>query len=184
MHRRPAPRPVSLALIILAFAAVLAALPSAANAVERMRRFEAVYDIQPDGSIRVTETITWDFGADPHHGIFRNLVTKQACSTEEPVGEPRTYDCPAGSDRHYGIAVASVTDAGGTPQQWEKTSTGDGIQLKIGDPDRTITGEHVYVIKYTLTGALDRYSAHAELYWNASGVWPVTIDATVVTVKL
>lgn len=149
-----------------------------------MRRFEAVYDIQPDGSIRVTETITWDFGADPHHGIFRNLVTKQACSTEEPVGEPRTYECPEGSDRHYGIAVASVTDAAGNHLNWEKSNAGDGIQLKIGDPDRTITGEHVYVIKYVLTGALDRYASHAELYWNASGVWPVTIDATVVTVKL
>ena len=50
------------------------------------------------------------------------------------MSPPRTYECPEGSDRHYGIAVASVTDAAGNHLNWEKSNAGDGIQLKIGDP--------------------------------------------------
>ncbi|MCC6387553.1 MAG: DUF2207 domain-containing protein [Dehalococcoidia bacterium] len=185
MHSRPLARALAVPLLFAICVAAVALLPAPARAEERMRRFEAVYDIQPDGSIHVTETITWDFGPDPRHGIFRNLVTKQACAgIDREGGDPRTYDCPVGSDRHYGIAVESITDAAGNAYKYDRSNAGDGIQLKIGDPDTTITGEHVYRITYKLTGALDAYASHGELYWNASGTWPVTVDATVVTVKL
>ena len=41
--------------------------------------------------------------------------------------------------------------------------------LRIGDPDRTVTGRQVYDIDYTVDGALNAFDDHDELYWNAIG---------------
>ena len=69
-HRRGAGRggaEVSLGTLALVLAtALLVLLPTSASAAtggEGMPSFTAVYDVQPDGSMRVTETITWRFPA-------------------------------------------------------------------------------------------------------------------------
>ena len=58
----------------------------------------------------------------------------------------------------------------------ESTNNGN-LVLKIGDADVLISGPHTYVISYTVRGALDAYSDHDELYWNAMGDWPVAVQA-------
>lgn len=110
MHRRPAVRPIALALVLLTFAAAVGALPSAADAEERMRRFEAVYDIQPDGSIRVAERSRGISARIPTTGSSAiSSRNRPAPPKSQWVSRART-SAPEGSDRHYGIAVASVTD--------------------------------------------------------------------------
>jgi hypothetical protein len=44
---------------------------SAPGSGERIISYDTRIGIQPNGSIRVTEDITYDFGADQRHGIFR-----------------------------------------------------------------------------------------------------------------
>ena len=46
---------------------------------------------------------------------------------------------------------------------------GDDLDIKIGDPDRTITGEHTYEITYRVRGAYNAFEDHDELYWNVVG---------------
>src|SRR5690606_13912499 len=49
----------------------------------------------------------------------------------------------------------------------------------------TITGEHEYVIRYRVEGALNGFEGHDELYWNATGNdWSVPIERARVTVTL
>lgn len=43
--------------------------------------------------------------------------------------------------------------------------------VRIGDPGRTVTGRHRYVLAYTL----DRVVADGRLAWNAVGRWDVSI---------
>ena len=66
--------------------ALLVLLPTSASAAtggEGMPSFTAVYDLQPDGSMRVTETITWRFPAgEERHGIFRNIVVRMGWNDE------------------------------------------------------------------------------------------------------
>jgi uncharacterized protein YodC (DUF2158 family)/phage shock protein PspC (stress-responsive transcriptional regulator) len=74
------------------------------------------------------------------------------------------------------ISDLKVTDGNGSSNNYSKTETGSEITLKIGDPDSTVTGSKIYVISYSVRGALTYYSDHDELYWNVTGNgWPVRI---------
>ncbi len=74
------------------------------------------------------------------------------------------------------IRVLSVTDGSGNSYQFQRSNSGDNVMLKIGDPNRTITGVHEYVITYTAGGALTYFQDHDELYWNVTGnEWTVDI---------
>src|SRR6185312_16046272 len=50
------------------------------------------------------------------------------------------------------------------------TSTQNGNEvLRIGDPNRTVTGAKEYTIDYTLQNVVTFYNDHDELYWNVNG---------------
>lgn len=133
---------------------------------ERVVRFDAVYDVARDSSVTVTETIDYDFAATRHHGIQRDLVVKQRRDDRY--------------DRVYPLDVLSVTASPGTPAGYKVLDEPRGIKrIRIGDPDREITGRHRYVIRYRLRGVLNGFSDHDELYWNVTGdEWLVPIEAT------
>lgn len=133
---------------------------------ERVMRFDALYDVARDSSVTVTETIDYDFAATRHHGIQRDLVVKQRRDDRY--------------DRVYPLDVLSVTASPGTPAGYKVLDEPRGIKrIRIGDPDREITGRHRYVIRYRLRGVLNGFSAHDELYWNVTGdEWLVPIEAT------
>ena len=59
------------------------------------------------------------------------------------------------------------------------------IRIKIGDPDTTITGEHTYVIGYTVQRGINFFEKHDEIYWNATGnEWNVPIHQAKAIVRL
>jgi hypothetical protein len=150
------------ALVVLSPA--LWARPAAA-ASERITSYDVELTIQADGALQVVETIAYDFGDAEHHGIYRDIPTRLR------------YD-----DRHdrlYPLQVDAVTATPpGTPAGYAIEDAGGGLtRIKIGDPDRTVTGAHTYTISYTVRGAMNAFPDHDELYWNAIGTeWPVTID--------
>jgi hypothetical protein len=139
--------------------------------VERVVRFDAVYDVGRDSSVTVTETIDYDFASTRHHGIQRDLIVKQR--------KDDRYD------RVYPLDVLSVSASPGTPAGYKVLNEPRGIQrIRIGDPDREITGRHRYVIRYRLRGVLNGFSDHDELYWNVTGdEWLVPIETTSVRVS-
>jgi Predicted membrane protein (DUF2207) N-terminal domain len=49
---------------------------SARSSAERIVSYDASIAIQRDGSILVTEQITYDFGSDQRHGIFRVIPVR------------------------------------------------------------------------------------------------------------
>jgi uncharacterized membrane protein YgcG len=130
---------------------------------ESIKRYDVQVQIQPSGSMLVTETIDYDFGSAAKHGIFRDIP--------ERLHYDDTYD------RIYRIDVVSVK-AVGAPADFEVEHQSGGIlHIRIGDPDVTVSGEHVYTIVYRVDGALNGFPDHDELYWNAIGAdWSVQID--------
>ena len=152
--------------------AVLAVLALAAPALasEQIRSFDAHVSILEDGTIDVTETIVYDFGSAQRHGIYRDLITKQAFDT--------TFD------RLYPLDVLSVDVSDGSSRYDVSDVEGGRTRIKIGDPDLTITGRHTYTIRYTLGGALNAFREHDEFYWNVTGLdWTVGMDRVTVTVE-
>lgn len=72
----------------------------------------------------------------------------------------------------------SVVNEKNIRYQFTQSKIGDNIQLKIGDPDKTTTGVHPYIIRYRVSGAITYFSDHDELYWNITGnQWPVAISS-------
>lgn len=146
--------------------------------------FNAVYRVERDGTVAVEERIVVDFGVLERHGIFRDLVRYGPCPADDEERDPAVGGCPAGATRKWEYRDFTVENDQGTAWKFGRESYPQGIRLKIGDPDRTIRGRQVYVIRYRISGALDAYREHDELYWNVTGEWPVPIQRVTVRVSL
>jgi uncharacterized membrane protein YgcG len=154
-------------------AALLAIAPSAWGqaATERIHSYSVDIGVQRDGSLTVVERIDYDFGSSPHHGIFRDI--------------PVRFSFDDRNDRIYPLQVTSVTASAGAPAGYKTSTQGGSIEIKIGDPNKTVTGPHVYTIAYRVRGALNAFVDHDELYWNAIGAeWGVPIDRAVARVTV
>ena len=137
---------------------------------ERIASFDVRIQIERSGRIVVTETIVYDFGPNERHGIFRDLPVRFRYDD--------TYD------RVYPLEVRSVRGSPGTPVGYQVEEEGSVLRIRIGDPDRTISGRHTYELTYAVDGALNGFRDHDELYWNAVGTgWPVPISRAAVTVR-
>ena len=166
-------RAVALAVVTLVACAtsVLGAAPAFAGFTEHIVDYHTDVTVEHDGSIEVHETIVYDFGVVPKHGIFRTIPVRTSVSPKK------------GYDRVYPLTVVSVSGSAGTPAQYSVEEDGDDQRIKIGDPDRTITGEHTYDIVYRVRGAMNAFADHDELNWNAVGNdWSVPIDKASATV--
>jgi uncharacterized membrane protein YgcG len=134
-------------------------------ATERITSYDVELQVVANGDLHVVETIAYDFGAAEHHGIYRDIPTRLR------------YDDRY--DRLFPLQVEAVTASPpGTPANYAIEDAGGGLtRIKIGDPDRTITGAHTYTITYTIRGAMNAFPDHDELYWNAIGTqWPVIVE--------
>ncbi len=151
-------------------AVLLATTPAEAGEDWVIRSFDARYTISEDGLVSVIEDIAVDFGSLERHGIFRDI--------------PVEYEFDSESNRLVALLGISVDD-GIAPVPFEAITGGPNIRIKIGDPDKTISGPQRYRISYTISAALNAFPDHDELYWNVTGnEWPVTIEraSAIVTV--
>ncbi|HYL52873.1 MAG TPA: DUF2207 domain-containing protein, partial [Acidimicrobiia bacterium] len=140
--------------------------------VEHIKQFDVTMTVAPDGLLTVHESIAYDFGSQARHGIFRALVVRE------------TYGNDGRYDRVYRLKVNGVT-ADGERAQTSESTKGHYLNVRIGDPNRTITGTHTYAIDYTVRGALTTFPNHDELYWDAIGLqWGVPIDRSSVAVHV
>ena len=133
---------------------------------EKITSYDITYTLSPDATVGVVETIQYDFEAEERHGIFRTLVLENATGDKMK------------------IADISVADEVGTPYIYE-VSGGSTKEIKIGDPDATITGAHTYIVSYTLEHAISYYEDFDEFYFDAIGTeWYVPIEVATVRVVL
>jgi hypothetical protein len=158
------------ALAVLALPAAANGDPSPASGSEEIRDYRSQVVVSADATMRVTETITYDFGSTVHHGIFRYIPTRVPYDDQH--------------DRVYPVSGVSVTVDNGQSVPVDQSTMDGNLVLKIGDPDVTITGTHSYLIAYTVAGALNHFADHDELYWNVIGSdWPVGIAQASATVR-
>lgn len=144
---------------------LLAQGPEAYQYSEKIDEFQAQIAINQDATISITEYISYDFANRARHGIYRDIPYRF-----RKVEDGRSYEMK--------IDVLSVSDDTGKRYKYlTSNNISDGIlRLKIGDPDRTIIGKHIYVINYKVYGALRYLPDHDELYWNITGNgWTVPI---------
>jgi hypothetical protein len=138
-------------VVVLAVVAVVVGIATtvvaAVAAPERITSLWVSATVSDDGSAQVEEVIDYDFGGHQRHGIFR---TVPGLRTSAPI-EVSSPDAPD-----------SYTLTGSFPPE-----------IKIGDPDETVSGEHRYVLRYTVDGV----ASNGALAWDAVGTeWQVDIE--------
>ncbi len=136
-----------LAVVILAaIPAAVVLIASLAGDRERMVSYFEVAIVDADGHATVDEVIDYDFGAgSERHGIYR-IVPGLTESSRVTVSSP---------------------DA---PDQVQIT----GGNIRIGDPNVTVSGSHRYQISY----GLDTLTAGGRLAWNIVGTeWDVELES-------
>lgn len=161
-----------LTLIIVLFS-LIGFTVSAARPVlaEEILQFDGIAKVNPDGTILVTETIVYDFGREERRGIFRNIPFIKKNQDGKPF--------------QLRFDVISVTNEQGVPYRFQESEENRQVQLKIGDPDVTITGVNIYKITYSVRGALTYFDDYDELYWNATGdEWEIPIRSSSYLVTL
>lgn len=140
-----------------------------AQASLRITDFQSQIALDDAGILHVTETLSVLFST-PYHGIEREI--------------PYAYRRPTGQNLTVSLHVASVSMDDG-PVQYTTRRSGGNLILRIGDPNRTITGTHTYAISYTVDRAILFHPDYLQLYWNVTGNdWRIPIDHVEATVTL
>lgn len=149
----------SIACFILFFILLAASVLAA----ETINSFTGKIQINKDGTIKVVETIIYDFGESESRGIFREI--------------PYIYKNQDGKEFELGFNVEMVTDENGDEYVYKVSKDGQNLVIRIGKEDVFITGIHTYVVTYTVSGAIRYFTDHDELYWNVTGNnWNVPIE--------
>jgi hypothetical protein len=138
---------VGLLLLIGVVVAIVTFVVAWQSSDERVSRLWVGATIGEDGSAQIVEVVDYDFGAHDRYGIFRDVP---GLRTSAPL-QVHSPDAPDD------VAITTT----GTPG------------IRIGDPARTVTGQHRYVLRYTLDGV----APAGELAWDPVGTdWHVPIE--------
>lgn len=121
---------------------------------EIIRSFDAAIRLQKDTTLDVTETIVMDFENSQRHGIYRKI--------------PVRYNRYKGQYTIH-LKVLGVDDGTGRDWKYQTSRMGRDLNIKIGDPDKTISGVHTYRIRYQVRRAVNFFGGAPEVYWNVTG---------------
>jgi hypothetical protein len=136
----------------------------------RIRNYDALLSVHPDGSLDVTEQITFAFTGQ-WNGILRDLSLHHNTAQ----GRPTKLD----------VTIGYITDENGERLRVEESSKDNGWtrSLKIYIPGAR-DAERTIIIRYRVANAIRFYFADGdqpafdELYWNVTGdSWSMPIDS-------
>ena len=154
--------------LLAGLVAVLLAFAAAGEEV--INRFDVSIEVEQDGDILVTETITVTAeGVDIRRGIFRDL--------------PRYFE-NNGDRMRFDYDITSVL-RDGKEEPYEVESVGNARRIRIGQEDRFLSrGQHIYAISYAVKNQIRYFDDFDELYWNVTGSYwnfPILVATARVT---
>ena len=136
---------VVVSIILNSFFMILAPVSAQSSSSGwQINNFQSNINIQPDGKAKVVETINVDFDSLEKHGIFRDI--------------PYIYT-DNGNNTYTEIAVSSVK-RNGIDENYITSKSNGYIQLKIGNANKTISGNQTYQITYLATGVLRSFEKY------------------------
>lgn len=139
---------------------------------ESIESFHALIEVQSNGELFVIETVRYDFGSNDRHGIYREVASRHPQKASSIFHE------------RYIEPIFNSVSRNGNDEGHLIQDGYDGMSVRIGDPERTITGLHEYTIRYSVSGAISTYDGQPELYWNVTGdEWSVPMEEVSVTLK-
>ena len=157
--------------VLVAVTATVSARPAVAES-ERIRDFQVLLTVEPDGWLTVTETIrVHAAGKEIKRGIYRDI--------------PIRYRAGAGLYMNAPLKVIGV-ERNGKTEPYHTAREGICRRIYIGQRDVFLAkGEHVYTLTYRIGRMIHAEGDYDELYFNGTGhYWSFPIDQAAVTVTL
>ncbi len=151
---------------------LLACLPFASQADERILSFHSDIRVFDDGMIEVTETIEVRAeGKQIRRGIYRDF--------------PVEYEDRLGNEYRITLEPLGVL-RNGQREAHHTVRSGRDVRTYFGSSKRFIEhGVHTYTFRYRVNRMLGFFNEHDELYWNVTGnKWAFPIDKATATVRL
>ncbi|MBB4931422.1 putative membrane protein YgcG [Lipingzhangella halophila] len=163
----PAVRRTSVGLATITAALTAAAPASASSSGESITEYATEAEINPDGTVSIVESITYDFASNSSPGLYREI--------------PLVLDDGIIRQRRIEIEDVEVSSPSGADSTIDGLSEERGnLVLLVGeedDPSTDVTGEQTYDISYTVHGALTEFDDYDEFYWDFVGTeWEVPKD--------
>ena len=147
---------LSTLLLLFLFSLSVLASPS-----EQINSFDTDIYIPDNGVVRVEENITYQFPATERRGIIRKIPYKYKLGN---------------NNYNLRIDVNSVTDFEGQPYKYTVKTDDGNIVIKIGDPDKAVSGVKDYRIEYFVKKVIREFEGYDEFYWNVTGTeWNLPI---------
>lgn len=167
---------MTLLVRLVLLSSLLLAVPALAS--ESIDFFDVQIDLQRDSSFVVTETIVYEFGSRRKHGIYRDIPLTHYRGVDTGFGQvPGAY--------RVRLHMLGVGDQKGVARPYKVIHNDDGVRIRIGSANTTVTGTQVYKIQYVVQRAINYFDEWDEFYWNATGhQWKVPIRRTQVQVYL
>ena len=96
---------------------------------DQARSFDVTFEVAPDGSVKVTERISWEFpSGQARRGIERLVTTRAGYRESEDV-----Y-------RLYRISEVTASSPSGAPDDVNVTDLGATTRIRVGNPNQTVSG--------------------------------------------
>jgi uncharacterized membrane protein len=129
---------------------------------EVIHSFDTDIIAHKDGTMDVTETINYDFENESKHGIYRDIPLYSTVGNLYRVIQIKNIKVL----RDY------------QEENFVLSNNSLSLDIKIGNANKTITGNHKYVIFYkVINGIGSNFEDHDEIYWNIIGSgWLVNIE--------
>ncbi len=151
----------------------LPALAADTPSISRMD-ITAVAD-RAHGTLHVTQDFDMRFTGGGNHGPYVYFVTRQAITGDSEHWRVLTV---------HNVRAASPT---GAPTDLKIEDSSGTYKVRIGNPDRTVSGTQRYLVTYDLGGVVNPDAQGGqgdEIYWNALGTgWESPMDRVTVTVQ-
>jgi uncharacterized membrane protein len=149
-------------ILVLLFAVLLAGpLATPAEAQDKsfsLPRAEVVADVQPDGSVLVTEKITYLFSGS-FEGGYREIPLKDSMSVEDvSVSE---------GGRGYAPGASAELGSSGAPGTYGTANLGDAY--RICHTYQASYEERTFTLRYRLKGLAVAHGDVVDVYWQAWG---------------
>jgi hypothetical protein len=173
---------LAISLVVLAILSVCAGVGAKLVAApgEQITSFNADIVVSPDATLTVTEDfVVHSEGSYFKYGFIRNLpIDDEARWDQRYAGQWK-------ADNGIRVKIIELTE-NGAPVSYQQANGAGYPQLRIGPRDVPLArGDHHYVIRYTVDGAVGFGSARDILYWNAIGhYWTLPVGTARVTVHL
>jgi uncharacterized membrane protein len=150
------------AILALVFAVLLAgAFAAPAGAQDKsfsLPRAQVVADVQPDGSVLVTENITYDFSGS-FEGGYREIPLKEGMSvTDVSVSE---------AGRAYAPGASAELGSSGAPGTYGTANLGDAYRIVWHY--RAFYEERTFTLRYHLNGLAVAHDDVVDVYWQVWG---------------